>query len=62
MTRRQILAAPALLAQSSQIRPNILVVVLDDLGCRDLGFLGAKDLKTSNLDALASKSAVLSNW
>ena len=62
LTRRQILAAPALLAQSSQIRPNILVVVLDDLGCRDLGFLGAKDLKTSNLDALASKSAVLSNW
>lgn len=62
LTRRQILAAPALLAQSSQTRPNILVVVLDDLGCRDLGFLGAKDLKTSNLDALASKSAVLSNW
>lgn len=62
MTRREILAAPSLLAQTNPVRPNIIVMVMDDLGCKDLGFLGAADLKTPHLDALASKSAVLSNW
>lgn len=64
ITRRQVLAtAPALLsAQNRPTRPNILVVVLDDLGCRDLGYLGAADLKTPHLDGLAAKSAVLANW
>lgn len=62
MTRRQLLASSSLLAQSSTARPNVLVVVLDDLGCRDLGYLGATDLKTPHLDAIASKSAVLTNW
>ena len=67
MTRRQALftpafLAPALLAQSSSPRPNILVVVLDDLGCADLGYLGATDLKTPHMDAIARKSAILTNW
>jgi arylsulfatase A-like enzyme len=64
VTRRHILAsAPALLAaQNRRDRPNVLVIVLDDLGCRDLGYLGASDLKTPHLDALAKNSAVMSNW
>jgi arylsulfatase A-like enzyme len=63
-TRRHLLAAaPAFLsAQSRANRPNILVIVVDDLGCSDLGYLGAGDLKTPHLDALASNAAVLSNW
>lgn len=56
-------AAPAVLsAQSLSNRPNVLVVVLDDLGSSDLGFLGAKDLKTPHLDAFARNAAVFSNW
>lgn len=62
MTRRELLVSPVLFAQQADRRPNVIVVVLDDLGCRDLGFLGAKDLKTPHLDAIAAKSAVLSNW
>ncbi len=62
MTRRELLVSPVLLAQQADRRPNVMVVVLDDLGCRDLGFLGAKDLKTPHLDAIAAKSAMLSNW
>jgi arylsulfatase A-like enzyme/predicted dienelactone hydrolase len=34
-------------------RPNILVIVADDLGYGDLGIHGSPDLKTPNLDALA---------
>lgn len=63
--RRSLLqaAAPALLAaQSSPQRPNILVIVLDDLGCTDLGYLGATDLRTPHLDRIASQSAILDNW
>ncbi|MBM3763646.1 MAG: sulfatase [Acidobacteria bacterium] len=40
----------------------MLVVVVDDLGCADLGVLGATDLQTPNLDRLARESALLTNW
>lgn len=43
-------------------RPNVLVIVLDDLGCHDLGFLGATDLKTPNIDALANHGVRFRNW
>lgn len=64
ISRRSLLAsAPAFLsAQSRADKPNILVIALDDLGCTDLGYLGATDLKTPHLDKLASQSAVLENW
>ncbi len=70
LTRRSLLAtatasvtAPAILsAQSRQDRPNILVIALDDLGCTDLGYLGATDLKTPHLDKIAAQSAILENW
>ena len=35
-------------------RPNILVILADDLGAGDLGFCGAPDLRTPHLDALAA--------
>ncbi|MCW5965492.1 MAG: sulfatase-like hydrolase/transferase [Bryobacterales bacterium] len=62
-TGAAIAAAPGLLsAQTRSDRPNVLVVVLDDLGCYDLGFLGAKDLRTPHLDAFARGAAVFTNW
>jgi hypothetical protein len=55
-TRRNFLAAtlasPLLAAEAPANRPNVLVIVLDDLGCHDMGYLGAADLKTPNIDAL----------
>lgn len=42
-------------------RPNILVILADDLGYADLGFQGAKDIPTPNLDALARRSLHCTN-
>jgi len=61
LTRRSFLAAPALL-QARGDRPNVMVILLDDLGCRDLGYLGAADLKTPHIDALARGGVRFPNW
>lgn len=37
-------------------RPNILLILADDLGYADLGFQGAEDIQSPNLDALAAES------
>ncbi len=39
-------------------RPNIIVILVDDAGYADFGFMGSKDLQTPNIDRLA-KSSVL---
>ncbi len=41
----------------SETQPNILVILLDDAGYADFGFMGCKDLETPNIDRLA-KSGV----
>jgi arylsulfatase A-like enzyme len=55
------LAAPAL-ASAPAGRPNVMVIILDDLGSRDLGYLGAADLKTPHIDALAAAGTRFTNW
>lgn len=46
-----VVAAPA---RASAARPNILLIVADDLGYRDVGFQGARDIPTPHLDRLAA--------
>ena len=41
--------------------PNILLILADDLGYADLGFTGATDIATPNLDALARQGVVFAN-
>lgn len=36
------------------IRPNVLVIMIDDAGYADFGFMGSKDLQTPNIDRLVA--------
>jgi hypothetical protein len=42
-------------------KPNILYIIADDLGWKDVGFHGS-DIKTPALDALADKGAKLEQF
>ncbi len=42
-------------------RPNVLLIVADDLGYADVGFQGCKDIPTPHLDALAKASVHCTN-
>lgn len=53
-------AAPAA-APAKASRPNILVIVADDLGYSDIGAFGG-EIRTPNLDALAARGLVLTGF
>ena len=42
----------------AQKRPNVLVIISDDQGIGDFGFMGNQTVKSPNLDRLAKESAV----
>lgn len=56
MRRRDLLALPALPAAAAlaAARPNVLIMLADDLGTGDLGWCGG-EIKTPHLDRLASE-------
>src|SRR5689334_13846623 len=43
-------------------KPNIVHIVADDLGWKDVGFNGCTDIKTPNLDKLAETGARLAQF
>ena len=43
-------------------KPNILVILADDLGYADVGFTGGREIRTPNLDALAASGARLDQF
>jgi arylsulfatase A-like enzyme len=53
MTRRSFVASLSAAAAQTPSRPNIVVIVADDLGIGDLGCYGAADARTPNLDRMA---------
>jgi arylsulfatase A-like enzyme len=55
------MAAPAAQSSSPQRRPNILHIVADDLGWKDVGFHGS-EIRTPNIDRLAAQGARLEQF
>ena len=43
------------------IKPNIIIMLIDDAGYADFGFMGCKDLKTPNIDRLASSGVIFTD-
>lgn len=57
-----IIGNQSLQAQKSQARPNVLVILVDDLGYGDLSSYGATDLKSPHIDALLKRGMKFNNF
>ena len=58
-----MIAAPARAAQPARQanRPNILIILADDLGYADIGVHGCKDIPTPHIDSLAKNGVRCTN-
>jgi arylsulfatase A len=54
-------AVPAA-AQAQQSRPNVILIITDDVGYGDIGSYGAPDIKTPNIDSLAKNGTRLTDF
>ena len=52
--------APA--AQAAPSRPNVILVITDDVGYGDIGSYGSPDVKTPNIDSLAKNGTRLTDF
>ncbi|MEO0341395.1 MAG: sulfatase, partial [Bacteroidota bacterium] len=52
---------PTFLKSQKVDPPNIILIVVDDLGWKDVGFMGSNYYETPNLDRLAQQSVVFDN-
>ncbi len=47
--------------QEENKKPNVIVIVVDDAGYVDFGFMGSEDLETPNIDSLAKDGVVFTD-
>lgn len=65
MASSLVLCAAGLLAHgadSTPAKPNIVMIIADDMGYADAGFNGGKDIKTPHLDGIARGGANLKSF
>ena len=65
LTKTTKLAVASLLLAAAPVtaatKPNVIVIMADDLGYRDLGFQGSEVVKTPHLDALAHDGVIFTD-
>jgi len=49
-------------ASAQSVRPNVVLIVTDDVGYGDIGSYGAPDIKTPNIDSLAKDGVRLTDF
>ncbi len=49
------------IAVAQSTKPNIILIMADDLGWKDVGFMGSTYYETPNLDRLAKQGMVFTN-
>jgi arylsulfatase A-like enzyme len=52
---------PAATTQDPSSTPNVIIMLVDDAGYNDFGFMGSNEIKTPNIDQLASGGVVFTN-
>ena len=55
-------SAPAQLQPGNKGRPNVVLIITDDVGYGDIGSYGAPDIKTPNIDRLAKDGVRLTDF
>ncbi|MBL8179242.1 MAG: sulfatase-like hydrolase/transferase [Bryobacterales bacterium] len=60
LTRRAFLAAPAIAVAASP-KPNIVLIMSDDMGSADLSSYGAADIRTPNIDSIGRQGVRFTN-
>ncbi|MFI3258853.1 MAG: sulfatase [Rikenellaceae bacterium] len=61
LTTLSLVATSSVAVAQQQEKPNVLFILVDDLGAYDLNFLGQKELHTPNVDRLASQGVYFDN-
>src|SRR4051794_29903900 len=49
-------------ARGEETRPNVVFVLVDDMGYADVGCYGAKDIRTPNIDRLAREGVRMTDF
>ena len=57
-----VLSLNAAKADEPKMRPNIILILADDLGFSEVGFNGQKKIRTPHLDAMAEAGALMTNF
>jgi arylsulfatase A-like enzyme len=55
-------AAPSILRARQADRPNVVLIIMDDMGYGDLGSYGVPDAKTPNIDRLAREGVRMTDF
>ena len=56
------IALPAAAQQRNSARPNIVLIITDDVGYGDFGAYGSPDVKTPNIDRLARQGVKMTDF